>query len=129
MSHARPAKHQSYAMIITRYQLQRTPVSHMNMLCDGVDITLMDTCVSVPCSNIYHTAALFSVGSDWYSLRLQTRKCIFRYLTLMYVAKCYQTQKMTFRTLHGVDNCHTRLPKNNIMGALRRVFFCQNCLH
>ena len=43
VSHARPAKDQSYAMIITRYQLQRTPASHMNILCYGVDITLMDT--------------------------------------------------------------------------------------
>ena len=100
MCHVRPAEDQSYAMIITRYQLQRTPASHMNMLCYGVDITLMDTCVSVTCSNIYHTAAFFSVGSDWYSLGLQTRKYISIY-------------------------CHTQIPKNNIMGALRRVFFCQ----
>ena len=89
MSHARPAKDQSYAMIITRYQLQRTPASHMNMLCYGVDITLMDTCVSVTCSNMYHTAAFFSVGADWYSLRLQTKKYISRYLALMNVAQCY----------------------------------------
>ena len=45
----------------------------MNMLCNGVDITLMDTYVSVTCNNKYPTAAFFSVGSDWYSLRLQTR--------------------------------------------------------
>ena len=82
-------KDQSYAMIITRYHLQRTPASHMNMLCYGVDITLMDICVSVTCSNMYHTAALFSVGSDWYTLRLQTRNYISRYMSLMYVGKCY----------------------------------------
>ena len=92
MSHAslaRPAKVQSHAMIITRYQLQRTPASHMNMLRYSVDITLMDTCVSVTCSNMYHTAAFFSVGSNCYSLRLQSTRYISRYLALMYVAKCY----------------------------------------
>ena len=76
-------------MIIQIYQLQRTPASHMNMLCYGVDITLIDTCVSVTCRSMYHMIAFFSVGSDWYYLRLQTRKYISRYLALMYVAKCY----------------------------------------
>ena len=44
---------------------------HMSMLCYGVDITLMDTCVSVTCSNMHHTTDFFSEGSDWYFLRLQ----------------------------------------------------------
>ena len=43
----------------------------MSMLCYGVDITLMDTCVSVTCSNMHHMTDFFYEGSDWYSLRLQ----------------------------------------------------------
>ena len=52
----------------------------MSMQCYGVDITLMDPCVSVTCSNMHHTTDFFSEGSDWYSLRLQERKYISRYL-------------------------------------------------
>ena len=43
----------------------------MSMLCYGVDITLMDTCVSVTCSNMHHMTDFFYEGSGWYSLRLQ----------------------------------------------------------
>ena len=35
----------------------------------------------------------------------------------------------TFRTCYGVDNFRIRIPKNNIMGALRKVFFFANTVH
>ena len=95
--------------------------SHMSMLCYGVDITLMDTCVSVTCSNMHHTTDFFSEGSDWYSLRLQPGNTFPGTWHLCTLQNVIKHRKSSF----GDDNCHTRISKNNIMDALRRViFFC-----
>ena len=95
------------------------------MLCYGVDITLMDTCVSVTCSNMHHMTDFFYEGSDWYSLRLQLGNTFPDTWHLSTLQNVIKHRKSPF----GADNCQTQITKNNIMDALRRVIFFANTVH